>query len=79
MGAQITLADMNAGETGTVIEVLGGRGVNQRLYSLGIRPKSKVTKVSKAFGRGLVILQVGRAQIALGFGISHKVIIEVER
>lgn len=79
MGAQITLADMNAGETGTVIEVLGGRGVNNRLCSLGIRPKSKVTKVSKAFGRGLVILQVGSAQIALGFGMSHKVIMEVER
>ena len=79
MGVQIILAEMNTGETGTVIEVLGGKGVNYRLSSMGIRPKAKVTKVSKPFGRGLVLLQVGRAQIALGFGMSHKIIIEVER
>ena len=79
MGAQIILADMNAGETGTVVEVLGGKGVNHRLCSLGIRPKSKVTKISKPLGKGLVLLKVGRTQIALGFGMSHKIIIEVER
>ena len=76
---RISLADMKAGDTGPVVEVLGGRGMHNRLYSLGIRPKSKVTKVSTALGRGPVILQIGRAQIALGFGMSYKVIVEVER
>ena len=76
---RISLVDMNENETGTVVEVLGGRGAHNRLCSLGIRPNAKVTKVSAALGRGPVILQIGGTQIALGFGMSYKVIVEVER
>ena len=79
MRVQIPLTDMDTGEMGTVVGFLGGRGVNNRLMSLGIRPWVKVTKVSSAFGRGPVVIQVGNAQIALGFGMSYKVIVEVER
>ncbi len=76
---RISLTDMRSGETGMVGEVIGGRGMHNRLSALGIRPGAKVTKSTAAFGRGPVILKVGGAQIALGFGMSHKVIIEVDR
>lgn len=79
MFEQIPLVDMEAGETGIVIGFFGGRGVNNRLQALGIRQGVKVTKVSAAFGRGPVILNVGGAQTALGFGISYKIIVEVNR
>ena len=79
MVERIPLTDMGTGETGTVVEFFGGRGVYNRLRALGIRHGVKITKVSGAFARGPVVLQVGGTQAALGFGMSYKVIVEVER
>jgi len=79
MAERITLTDMTTGETGTVVEIIGGRGVTGRLQALGIRPGVTATKVSTHFARGPVVVQVGGTQAAVGFGISHKIIVEVTR
>ncbi|MCK4882123.1 MAG: ferrous iron transport protein A [Candidatus Omnitrophica bacterium] len=79
MADRILLTDMNFRESGVVGEISGGQGLQRRLKSIGIRPGTKVTKLTAALGRGPVILQVGGAQIALGFGMSHKILIEVQR
>jgi ferrous iron transport protein A len=76
---RIPLTGMKAGETGKVVDVLGGRGVHNRLRSLGIRNGAKVTKVSGAFARGPVVLRIGGAQVVLGFGVAHRVAVEVDR
>ena len=79
MVQRIPLTDVDSGETATVVEILGGMGMQNRLRALGIRNGVKVTKVSGAFARGPVILRIGGTQTALGFGISYRVIVEVER
>jgi ferrous iron transport protein A len=76
---QLTLAQMKTGQTGTVVGVLGGRGLIQRLDALGIRPGKKVTKVSSALFRGPVMLRVNSAQVAVGFGMARKIIVEADR
>ena len=70
---------MVAGESGVVTEILGGRGARNRLSGLGIRQGTRITKVSGALGRGPVVVQSGGTQAAFGFGMSYKVILEVER
>ena len=79
MVERIPLTDMENGEDGVVVDILGGMGVHKRLKALGIRPGVKVSKVNATFARGPVILRIGRAQTALGFGVSYKIIVEVER
>jgi len=79
MITKISVADMESGEVGKVVELLGGAGMQNRLKSLGIRPGVKISKVNSAFNRGPVVLKVGRAQTVLGFGISYKVLVEVDR
>lgn len=79
MVERIPLVDMKTGETGTVVEILGGGGAHNRLRALGIKHGVKVTKVSAAFARGPVVLQIYGTQAALGFGISYKIIVDVER
>ena len=79
MCERIPLADMKPGERGTVIEVMGGVGMRNRLQALGIRDGVKVVKVSATFARGPVVVQVGSTQTALGFGVSYKIIVDVER
>ena len=76
---QLTLAKMRTGQTGTVVGVLGGHGLIQRLDALGIRPGKKVTKLSSTLFRGPVILKVDNAQVAVGFGMARKIIVEVDK
>jgi len=76
---QLTLAEMKTGQTGTVVGVLGGRGLIQRLDALGIRPGKKVTKVSSTLFRGPVMLRVNSTQVAVGFGMAKKIIVEAEK
>ena len=76
-GGQLTLRQMEIGQTGTVIGILGGRGLVRRLEALGIRPGKKVTKIGSTLLRGPVTLRVDSAQVAVGFGMASKIIVEV--
>jgi ferrous iron transport protein A len=78
-GRQLTLAQMRTGQAGTVVEVLGGHGLIRRLDALGIRPGRKVTKVSSTLFRGPVTLRVDNSQVALGFGMAKKIVVEVDK
>jgi len=75
---QITVRQMNAGQSGAVVEVWGGHGLVNRLSSLGIRPGKRITKVSSMFMRGPVTIQVDRARVAIGFGMAGKILVEVD-
>lgn len=76
---RIPLTDMETGETGTVAEILGGREVHNRLRALGIRPGVKITKVTAASAHGPVVVKVGGTQASFGFGVSYKIVMEVDR
>lgn len=76
---QLTLAEMRTGQTGTVVEVLGGHGLIRRLDALGIRPGKKVTKINSTLFHGPVTLRVDNTQVAVGFGMARKIIVEVDK
>lgn len=76
---QLTLAQMRTGQTGTVVGVLGGHGFVRRLEALGIRPGKKVTKISSTLFHGPVTVRVNSAQVAVGFGMARKIIVEVDK
>ncbi len=69
---------MQTGQSGTVIQVVGGRGLINRLSALGIRPSQRVTMVSSMFMRGPVTIEVDGAQVAIGFGMASRIIVELE-
>ena len=68
---------MQTGRSGIVVQIQGGHGLVNRLSALGIRPGKRITKVSSMFMRGPVTVQVDRAQVAIGFGMANKIIIEL--
>ena len=49
-----------------------------RLDALGIRPGKRITKVGSMFMRGPVTVQVDRAQVAVGFGMASRIIVELD-
>ncbi|MFC1928027.1 ferrous iron transport protein A [Chloroflexota bacterium] len=76
-GKQRTLSQMEAGQSGIVIQTQGGRGLINRLSNLGIRPGQRVTKLNSMFMRGPITIQVGNAQVAIGFGMAKRIIVEL--
>ncbi len=76
---QLTLADMKTGQSGTVVTVLGGHDLVRRLDALGIRPGRKVTKISSMLFRGPVTIKVNNTQVAVGFGMTKKIIVAVDK
>jgi ferrous iron transport protein A len=76
---QLSVAEMRTGQTGTVIRVLGGHGLVRRLDGLGIRPGKKVSKINSTLFHGPVTLRVDNAQVAVGFGMARKIIVEVDK
>jgi len=73
---QVSLNQMQSGQSGKVTQIQGGTGLMNRLSALGIRPGQKVTKISSMFMRGPVTIQVGNARIAIGFGMAKKIMVE---
>jgi len=79
VGNQISLAQMQAGQKGKIVGINGGQGLVRRLEALGIKEGTEIKKISEQWMRGPVLLQHGNTQVALGFGIASKVMVQVTR
>ena len=77
-GEQIILAGMQTGQSGIVVQIQGGHGLVNRLNALGIRPGKRITKLSSMLMRGPVTIEVDRAQVAIGFGMARRIIVELD-
>jgi len=75
---RISLAQMQAGQKGKIVEINGGVGLSRKLEALGIRVGKEITKVSGQLMRGPVLLRHNHTQAALGFGMASRVLVEVD-
>ena len=74
----VTLRQMQSGHRGKVVQIQGSPGMVNRLSALGIRPGKRITKISSMLMRGPVTVQSGRTQLAIGFGMANRVIVELD-
>ncbi len=74
---QITLRQLKSGQSGIVAQIQGGHDLINRLSALGIRPGKRITKVGSMFMRGPVTVQLDSTQVAIGFDMANKVIVEL--
>ncbi len=72
------LKDLRAGESGIIAQIDGGYGMVNRLAALDIRPGRKIKKLNSSFMGGPVTIEVNRAQVAIGFGMAKRIMVEVE-
>jgi len=75
----VTLADLPRGQTGRVVRVDGGLGMRRHLEALGIHPGVMVTKMSVISGRGPSIINAAGGQVAVGYGKTRRIWVEVEQ
>jgi len=76
-GKLMTLAQMQTGQSGIVVGFRGGFGMVDRLNALGIMPGKRITKISAMIARGPVTIEVDRVQVAIGFGMANRIILEL--
>lgn len=77
--AAVDLTQLREGESGVVINIQGGYGLTRRLESLGIRVGKKVVKVSSQLMRGPVTVRMDNSEVAIGFGMARKILVEIEK
>lgn len=77
-GKLVTLRQMQAGQSGKVVQVQGGAGLANRLSALGVRPGKRITKISSMLMRGPVTIQLGSMRVAVGFGMANRIIVELD-
>jgi len=70
----MSLTMLNPGQRATVVAIQGGRGIAQRLASMGVYPGVELSLVRGAMP-GPVIVAVNQARFVLGRGMAHKVMV----
>ena len=73
----VSLAEMAPGQTGMVVSLEGGHGMMRRLAAMGLHRGAAVTKTSTQPFRGPISVQVGNTEVAMGFGLARRVMVEV--
>jgi len=79
MALKKSLAELKENESGVIVSVAGGFGLQRRLATLGIRTGKKIRMLTAQPFRGPVVVEVDRAHIAIGRGMARKVLVEVGR
>ncbi|MBN2213609.1 MAG: ferrous iron transport protein A [Bacteroidales bacterium] len=74
----ISLNDLPVGKKATITAISGGYGLIRKLDILGIRPGKEITKISSQWMKGPVIIRWGNTDIAIGYGMAHKIMVEVK-
>lgn len=73
------LVELRAGESGIIVGVTGGFGLQRRLATLGIRINKKVRMITAQPFRGPIVVEVDRTRVAIGLGMAWKVLVEVAK
>ncbi len=74
----IILASMKNGQSGIVSGINGGMGMISKLEGMGIHKGARIIKKSTIFGGGPVVVMVGNTEVAMGYGMARKIIVEVD-
>lgn len=69
------LSMVAAGEEAVVVEIRGGRGLQERLSSMGLAQGKRV-RVIKSIGCGPMLVAIDNVRLAVGRGQSHHVMVE---
>ncbi|PIV18008.1 MAG: ferrous iron transport protein A [Elusimicrobia bacterium CG03_land_8_20_14_0_80_50_18] len=72
------LVSMEDGTGGIVSSLDGGEFFSEKMGNMGIVPGAAIKKITGHFMRGPVIVKVKDTEIAIGYGMSKKIIVEVQ-
>ena len=69
---------MRNGQWGKLVQIDGGDDLTEKLASLGIRAGTRLGKKYGLLGRGPVVLTIGTGEVAIGYGMATRMMVQVE-
>lgn len=72
----MSLIELESGKSAIVKNILGGQGLHNKLDAMGVKVGSEIVKVNQQMLKGPIIIKVYNSQIALGYGMAGKIIVE---
>jgi len=74
----VDLAHMKNGQSGIVCRLQGGYGFIRHVQAMGIIEGKRVTKLASQPLRGPILVSVDNLQIAIGYGMSKRIFLNVD-
>lgn len=74
----IPISDMEDGQEGIICELGGGIHFQNRLQALNIRKGKRIKKISSSPFHGPIVVEVDKARIAIGYGMTKKIKVELK-
>jgi len=74
----VDLAQMENGQSGIVVRLQGGYGFIRHVQAVGIIEGKRVTKLTSQPLRGPILVSVDNLQIAVGYGMSTRIFLNVD-
>jgi len=74
----VDLAQMGNGQSGIVVRLHGGYGFIRHVQAIGIIEGMRLTKLASHPLRGPILVSVNNLQIAVGFGMSKRILLNVD-
>jgi len=74
----IPLTMVLSGKKVKIVSLAGGRGMQERLISMGLRPGAEI-EVMRRGAPGPFIVAVGEARLAIGAGMAQKIMVSENR
>ncbi|PKM99867.1 MAG: ferrous iron transport protein A [Elusimicrobia bacterium HGW-Elusimicrobia-2] len=75
---KVDLVCMEDGAAGLVSDLDGGEFFSEKIGNMGIVPGASIKKITGHFMRGPVLIKVKDTEIAVGYGMAKKIIVEVD-
>jgi ferrous iron transport protein A len=63
------------GEDVTLVAIDAGRGLQERLYSMGLVPGVRMKMLNSARQRGPLMVLAKETRLALGYGAARKILV----
>lgn len=73
----IALVNMPVGKKGIIRDIAGGHGLLHNLDVMGIHTGVEITKISRQWMRGPVTIRIGNNEIAIGYGMAARILVEL--
>ena len=74
---QNTLSSLKPNQSGKIVRIEGGYGLQRKLRTLGIREEKTVKMVARQPIKGPVVIEIDNRQTTIGRGMANKIIIEI--
>jgi len=79
MEKELFLTDLELGQKGEIISIMGGLMVTKRLADLGLISGTRVEVIKKAPFSGPIKIEVLGSRLVLGRGLASKILVKVKQ